>query len=885
MRRFVARSSPPLWAAALAIASGIACAARHADPTLGSGGGDGRGGSPAGIGGSFSDGGRDGGSPLPDASSSGAGGNRDAAVGDAALDADANVPAGTRTKAALPTGWRFLGSNTLTGAEAAPFDDRTWATVSVPHTWDSVAASSNRLATFSHAWYRTTLPATTLGAQERLYILFEGVFQVADVYLNGQHLGQHRGGYTRFIFDATPALTAGANVLAVQVSNADCADCLPDGNTRLFKGYGGIYRKVWLLRTHQYHVATTDFASSGVYVTASNVTAASAAVSTRILLSNDGAAAKTFTVDSVIRDGSGRSVLAQQSVVPVAPNVTVPTMHTGAVSNPRLWGPSDPYLYSITVSVTVDGALTDQVVEPIGFRSYQLTTTDFTLNGTSTRLRGVSKHQETEHHATAVSDVDLIEDWDNLRDLGVNFVRLVHYPHAQLEHDLADQRGMMVWCESGHTNGGPPTPNGDNLVREMVYQNWNHPSIIFWSAGNEASGVAASTEYANVIHAADPSRPVVYASNGQSPGGVTHLFQNTYAGWYGGTMYDWLTSSDHWISETGAGMAVGTHTPDPFATTFTVNSFEPEEYGALVNEVRFDDLVRNPTHVPAFAGWVFRDISDVKYKNLLNTKGLITFAGYKKDVFFHYKSLLQKSPVTHLVAPHYFLRRADANGQGPVKVYSNAATLTLTVGGQSNGAVANNRYTHPNGTPVADVFLWPDALRVGKNAISVSDGLGHSDAMTVYYLGTGTTLPADPAAKVQNLTSTVGPAYFIDAPIADQRPFYYDFDGSGDNTFDVVPPAVVGAGWIATRRQSDPAKRTNLAFDLPSGADVFIMFTTQATVPAWISAAGFADTGVAGQWRDNGPKLVAYSLYERRFAAGSHVALASSAIDYVLLIK
>ena len=131
----------------------------------------------------------------------------------------------------------------------------------------------------------------------------------------------------------------------------------------------------------------------------------------------------------------------------------------------------------------------------------------------------------------------------------------------------------------------------------------------------------------------------------------------------------------------------------------------------------------------------------------------------------------------------------------------------------------------------------------------------------------------------------MGQAYFIDAPIADQRPFYYDFDGSGDNTFDIVPPAIAGASWIATRRQSDPAKRTNLAFDLPGGADVFIMFTTQATVPAWITGAGFSDTGIVGQWRDDSPKLVGYSLYKRTVAAGAHLTLASSAIDYVVLFK
>jgi beta-galactosidase len=821
-------------------------------------------------------------------------GVRDSAIVDASVadtrpdigpDVGASVPTTDRSKVQLRDGWRFLGSDTLTGAEAVAFDDSAWPTVSVPHTWDSVTATSNRIASHSRAWYRAHFALTAADLHKRFYAYFEGAFQVADVYVNGRHLGQHRGGYTRFIFDATPAVAAGDNVLAVQVSNADCADCLPDGNGRLMKGYGGIYRKAWLVTTNPYHVATTDFASTGVYVSPSNISGSSAEVSTRILLTNDGTADQTFTVKSVIRDAAGSAVLSSTSDVPVRAGATAPATHTGTVTAPHLWGPTNPYLYDVLVTVSVDGTLTDAVNEHIGFRSYQLTTTDFTLNGVSTRLRGVAKHQETEYHASAVSDEELVADWDNLQDLGVNFARLVHYPHAQLEYDLADQRGIMVWAENGHTNGGAPTPNGDQISREMVYQNWNHPSIVFWSAGNEAAGVAASSQYASVLGATGSSRPVVYASNGQNPTGVDFIFHNTYAGWYGGTMYDFLTAADRWISETGAGMVTTTHTADAFAMNHTVDSFEPEDYGALVNEVRFDDLFRNPGHVPAFAGWVFRDISDVKYKGLLNTKGLVTFAGYKKDVFYHLKSFLRTSSVVHLVAPHYFLRSADAANQGPIKVYSNASTLTLTINGTQVGSPSSNGYTHPNGTPIRNVFYWPNVLRLGKNIVTVTAPDGTSDSMTVYYRGAGTTLPIDTGAKVQNLTSSVGQAYFIDTPIAAQRPFYFDFDSTGDNTFDVVPPVLAGASFIATRRQSDAAKRTDLAFDLPAGADVFIMFTRQASVPSWITAAGFADSGVTGQWRDNSVKLVDYLLYRRTFASGAHVALATSAIDYVVLIK
>jgi beta-galactosidase len=787
-----------------------------------------------------------------------------------------------RSKVALAGGWKFIASDSLAGAEATTFNDSAWSSVSVPHTWDTVLG----VTTHTNSWYRTHFTVNPADPLDRVYVYFEGVFQIADVYVNGQHLGQHRGGFTRFIFDATAAVKIGGdNVLALKVSNSTCSDCLPDGTPRLYKGYGGIYRAAWLMTTNKYHLATTDYASSGIYVSASNVSSASASVSERILVTNNTAADQTLTVKSMIADALGTAVLTTQSDVLVKAGTTATTTHTGTVSQPTLWKPGNPNLYTVQVTVSAGGVLVDSVTEHIGFRTYKLSTTDFTLNGVSTRLRGVAKHQETEYHASAVSADELTADWDNLVDLGVNYVRLVHYPHAQLEYDLADQRGIMVWSENGHTNSAAETANGDNINREMVYQNWNHPSIIFWSAGNEASGVAATGAYASVLRAADPSRPIVYASDGQNPANIDFIFHNTYAGWYSGTMYDFLTAPDHWVSESGAGMVIAAHAPNAFAVTPVVNSYEPEEYGALVDEIRFDDMFRNPSHVPAFSEWVFRDISDTKYKGLLNSKGLLTFAGYKKDVYYHYKSLLQSKPVVHLVGRNYFVRSPDAAGQAAVKVYSNAASLTLTINGSTVGTLANNQYTHPNGTPVKDVFYWTNALRVGKNVVTVDDGQGNTDSMTVYFLGTGTTLPSDPGAKIANLTSSNGPAYFVDAPVWDQRPFTLNFDGTGDNAFDVVPAAVVGASWIATKRQSDSTKLTNLAFDVASSADLFIVFTSQSSVPAWITAAGFTDTGVTGRWRDNTPKLVNYALYKRSVAAGDHVTLQPTAIDYVVLVK
>jgi beta-galactosidase len=446
----------------------------------------------------------------------------------------------------------------------------------------------------------------------------------------------------------------------------------------------------------------------------------------------------------------------------------------------------------------------------------------------------------------------------------------------------------MVWAENGQTNSGLPTANGTNINREMVFQNYNHPSIIFWSAGNESPGVAAVSQYAADIKAADASRPVVYASNGQNPSNVDYIFHNIYPGWYGGSMYDWNTSGSHWISESGAGRVIGTQNPDYFNTVFHVDSYEPEQYGDQVNEVKFQDLfVTNPAHVPVFSNWVFRDFSDSKYKGRINTKGFETFAGYKKDIYYLYQSFLKPGTrVIHIVGPHYFLRTADPTGQGSVKVYSNAANLTLTVNGVSAGTEPNGTYMHPNGLLINNVFFWTGVLQAGRNDLVAIDDQGNTDSTTVYFTPDGDALPNEDGAKVVNVTSSNRPAYFINMPPKDQRPFYYEFDSTGDNTFDVIPAELSGAtGWIGSERQSDPAKTSNISFDLAADADVYIMFTRQATTPSWITDAGFIDTGVTGRWRDNSIKLVDFQLFKQSLPAGSHLDLGSSPIDFLIVVR
>src|SRR5260370_3276015 len=299
-------------------------------------------------------------------------------------------------------------------------------------------------------------------------------------------------------------------------------------------------------------------------------------------------------------------------------------------------------------------------------------------------------------------------------------------------------------------------------------------------------------------------------------------------------------------------------------------------------------FVTNPGRVPAFSEWVFREFSDMKYKGYRNCKGLLTFANFKKDIYYLYQSFLKSSRVVHIVGKYYFIRNADADGDGDGKVYSNATSLTLTVNGVNKGTLNNGSYHHPNGLLVNNVFFFENQLSMGRNDLSVTDGSGNTDTATVYYKGTASSLPNESGAKVANLTSTnsVTPAFYIHTPLHDQYPFYRDWDSNGDNTFDVIPSALQGDdGFIAIKRQSDSTRTTNLAFDVTANATVYIMFTNQGSVPSWITGAGFTDSGTTGQWRNNNMNLVNYQLYQKSVTGGTHFSLGSSTVDYLVVVK
>jgi beta-galactosidase len=837
----------------------------------------------------------------------------------------APLPAATSPRESIAlTTWDFVEDHETNTTGFQPPVTTEWKPVAVPHVFRQSGLPDN-----AAGWYRQTITLTEADLGRQIYLALDGAASVKDVFVNGQFIGRHKGAFSASAFDLTPALKIGpSNILAVRVSNRDneATNCL--SRSSLYYVNGGMFRKASLIKTGRVHVFP-DMGSSGLYLTPVNITSASADLKAATVVCNPLASPAEVMVHYYVTDPAGAAGAPFEAKQTIPAGETATIMAVGKIAHPVLWDIGQPNLYTVRAEISAGGQASDAVSERVGLRAITFQDKHFFLNGRETQFRGVNKHAQTEYEWNAVSDDDLRREWQEMADMGVNLVRLAHYPHSHLEYDIADERGIPVWAENGYSGQiwkGPGseektvTPDGERLTREMVRQNWNHPSILFWSAGNETV-IDVVSHYASVIRReGDATRLVTYAANDRAPQNCDFVANNTYDGWYTSGPYTDFSKSPRnaLVSETGAGDWVTHHVP--YGTIQrTVDKYEPEEYAEMFTEYRLQTVCRDDvTNHPMFLWWNFREFYNLKFKNNRNTKGLLTMAGQPKDLYFLFQAFLNPAkPVVHLCGGNHFLR-AFAPDDG-IKAYANAEELQLTLNGAPREKIKNGSYRIPdaeikqrNGTatsvpgiPVANVFFWKTPLQPGRNVVEVSDGRGHNDRMIVYQKADGA---PDSAALVQDLRSsnTENPAWFIDHPVEAQAPVYTEVDGSSDNTFDLLPKEVEGAAWIATRRLSDPKCKTDLSFRInPSakGATVFVLFSTgnypivtlkqpdsevaaaAAGMRESLAAAGFKASGIPAVWRDHLLNRASAELWSRSVAPGEKLQVPGQTLDYVVMVR
>ncbi|HEY3415199.1 MAG TPA: glycoside hydrolase family 2 TIM barrel-domain containing protein [Armatimonadota bacterium] len=636
----------------------------------------------------------------------------------------------------LNANWRFLLQN-QPSARAAGFNDSGWDNVSLPHCWNVQAGQDGDSNAYykGAGWYRRHVRLPSSDAGRQFYLRFDGAFVVTDVFVNGEHAGTHDGGFAAFCFDVTRFVKPGGdNVIAVRVDGS------PDGHAGPPQGgdytkFGGLYRGARLLVRNPVHISTEDAAGPGVYLDQMSVTREAAKIRVRTLVANSSARKTSPTVRVRILTAGGRPVAAESAAVTVAPRTTGVSTISMQIRHPHLWnGVLDPYLYRAVVEIAYDGKVLDRVEQPLGLRYFRIDPeAGFVLNGRPYALHGVNRHQDRLGEGWAITSADTREDVGLICDLGANCLRTAHYQQADDLYTLCDAKGVVVWTELCMVNSVRRSEAFKDSARrqlvELVKQNYNHPSICFWSLWNEISfeggkgpnddDLAFLKGLNDTVKRLDRSRLTTAASNSLGTQRQTLTIPdviawNGYPGWYGGKPGEWdrtlgnLRSSFPGravgVSEYGAGASVFHHEAAPKQPS-AGGPFHPEEWQSLVHEADWKALSARHNLWGTFI-WNMFDFASITRKEGdhpgRNDKGLVTYdRQVRKDAYFYYQAQWTRGLMAHITSGRFNPR---PSGPAELKVYSNADTVELRLNGKPQGARSGD----------GGVFRWDVTLPEGS---------------------------------------------------------------------------------------------------------------------------------------------------------------------------
>ena len=363
--------------------------------------------------------------------------------------------------------------------------DELWESVSLPHTWNARDPFDDKPGYYRGiGWYRKEFFIEDSLKGRKIFLHFEGVNQVADVYVNGTFVGDHKGGYTAFTFDITDELKYGTNknIVAVKVDNShdNAVPPLSVGYTI----YGGIYRDVWLIATDRVHIDATNYGSSGVFISTPSVNKDQTRVSIRTSVINNRIEDQNIELVHRICDNSGIEVLRLSKDVNIKSGArqNINSMQ-GRLDSPHLWSPEKPYLYSVYTEIYQNGKKLDCVKNPLGFRYYSFNPNKgFSLNGEPYTIKGTNRHQDFEGLGNALPNAQHRTDMEWIKKMGANFVRLAHYPQDPVVLQNTDRLGLLVWEEIPMVNYMNMWPqfkeNAKIMIREMIRQHYNNHSVI-----------------------------------------------------------------------------------------------------------------------------------------------------------------------------------------------------------------------------------------------------------------------------------------------------------------------------------------------------------------------------------------------------------------------
>lgn len=628
-----------------------------------------------------------------------------------------------RTVYSLNDGWQFF-FKLETSSDYARH-------ISLPHTWnlDALAGKGEYLQTIAN--YTRDIFVPNDWANKRLFVKFYGVQSIADVFVNGHHAGEHRGGWTAFTFEITPYLKYGENnSLVVVVNNSYQNDILPTSSE--INLYGGIYRDVELIVTERTTVSPLYYGSDGILIHQNNITDTSVDATAAVYVTavEDKSCDMTITVQAP----SGETVFSRFMKARIEPNT--PINIPFRIDEPLLWSPEEPNLYTVNIGI---GPRQEDVVSVVtGFRKIEYTPSALKINGKVTPVNGVSLYHDRAAVGSALRTRHYDEDLAQIRDIGANAIRSVTAPHSQYLYDCCDQNGTLVWIDTPFTRAPYLSDvfyystekfkqNGLQQMREVIIQNYNHPSVVMWGiyslvwlrGDNILDYVKKLNSTAKQL---DATRPTVACSNQdgdinfvsdlivwqQDLGWERGAFDDLKL-WRDGLSKDWsnLRSSVAY----GESGSIDQQTDVAMKPATIDERWLPERWHTEFHEQYAQRLAQDSLFWGVWVNNMF-DFGSVRHNDGISRKGLVSFDRKdQKDAYYLYRALWnKKSPTLYISEKRRNIRQDSVQ---IIKIYSSAKDApVLTV---------NKEAVKINQTAPCQYVSDPVVMH-GRNVVEVKAG-------------------------------------------------------------------------------------------------------------------------------------------------------------------
>jgi beta-galactosidase len=624
-----------------------------------------------------------------------------------------------RIRESFDFGWKFCKGD-LPGAQMPEFSESDWRTLNLPHDWSiegqidekEPSSSCGAYLPTGIGWYRKRFRLPDAYKDKKLIIEFDGVYQLSEVWINGQFLGKRPYGYVPFFYDLTPHMKFGReNLIAVKVDNSHQTNC------RWYSG-SGIYRHTWLLSTNKVHVAHW-----GTFVSSTQVSKDVATLRVITKISNESGSTARCALATGIIDRDGNAVQSAESTQDIAAGKECEFLQQIKLNAPRLWSVADPYLYKVHSTVRDQSRVVDEYDTPIGIREAVFHADQgFLLNGERVKINGACLHHDGGCVGAAVPERVWERRLEILKEMGCNAIRTTHNPYAAEFLDLCDRMGFLVMNEAfdeWKVPKGQIGPNGyakyfdewyERDVQNFVRRDRNHPSVVLWSAGNEIGdqgspqGPETLGKLLKVFRAEDPTRPVTAGCDHIHSEPASEAASPEFLALLDVVGYNYV---DRWRDRREKYYSIDRHDYPQRRFIGT----ESEAMGGIRGE--YPDLFRSGTPMPAPAYFQFTRGRNVDVEQLWkfvstynyvagdfmwtgidhlgearwpmkgSTSGVIDTCGFKKDGFYFYQSQWTDKPVLHML-PHWNWKGRE--GQIiPVTCFTNCDTVELFLNGRSLG--------------------------------------------------------------------------------------------------------------------------------------------------------------------------------------------------------